>query len=299
VLTALRGLTDLTTGSFDAAQNALLVRGTEAQVGVAEWLVGAANDAGGASTPDYAVPGSADVVKAIPLTHLARQSRFELANVIRGLAEVRQIAVLHERNAVVVRGNPDQLEFAAFLASALDRPSGAALDGTVAQYDYKAETDNSRTSRGGPAVRVYYLGPELSQRGLMELVNAVRGTADITYIFAVSSPRAIALRSTSSRVDLADWLIRQYGAAATSGGASADYQFQDHQSRPVVVRIIRLQPSVTPQALTKMIDAVRAKQFMPYMFPSEVPPTMTVRGTAPEVDQAERLIREFEAVPGN
>jgi hypothetical protein len=62
------------------------------------------------------------------------------------------------------------------------------------------------------------------------------------------------------------------------------------------VRVIHLAHSYTAQELSEMVKEVRSLQSMPYIYPMLTPPTVVTRGTAGEVDVAERLIHERDVL---
>ena len=106
------------------APKALALRGTPAQVELADWLVSALDPARGSVTGEYRMPGTDDdVVGLLYLPHTATVQDFQKAATrIREAAQIRRIFTYNTPRAVALRGTAQQIAQAARLVQELDKP---------------------------------------------------------------------------------------------------------------------------------------------------------------------------------
>ncbi len=103
---------------------ALALRGSQTQVELADWLVGALDPAKGLITGEYRVPGTDDdVVGVLYLPHTATVQDFQKAATrIREAAQIRRIFTYNTPRALALRGTAQQIAQAARLVQELDKP---------------------------------------------------------------------------------------------------------------------------------------------------------------------------------
>lgn len=110
------------------APRAFVVRGTAAQIGLAEWLLKQLDPATASSTHEYRMPGGTpgiddDVVGVLYLTHTGNERSFQKAAIaIRAATQIQRVFTCNAPRAVALRGTADQISRAERLATQLDKP---------------------------------------------------------------------------------------------------------------------------------------------------------------------------------
>lgn len=102
---------------------AFVVRGTAAQIGLAEWLLKQL-DPESAPSGDYRMPGTNDdVVRVLRLPNTASVQDFQkAATQIREATQIKRIFTYNRPRAFAVRGTADQIAMAERLTRQLDKP---------------------------------------------------------------------------------------------------------------------------------------------------------------------------------
>ena len=105
-------------------RKALVIRGTDAQIGLAEWLVKELEPKSEPSNTEYTMPGgNDDVVRVLYLTHTGSVQNFQKATVqIREATKIQRVFTDNPLKAAAVRGTADQISMADRLAQQLDKP---------------------------------------------------------------------------------------------------------------------------------------------------------------------------------
>jgi len=110
------------------APKALVIRGTAAQVGLAEWLVKELEPKASPSSAEYRVvpgdqPHDENVVRVLYLTHAGSVQDFQkTATQIRSATNITRMFTYNTGRALAVRGTADQIALAERLAIDLDHP---------------------------------------------------------------------------------------------------------------------------------------------------------------------------------
>lgn len=101
---------------------AYVVRGTAAQIGLAEWLLKRLDPATPLSSGEYRMPGTNDdVVQVLHLTNTPNVQDFQKAAVaIREATQIKAVFTYNAPRAVALRGTADQIVLAEKLANDLD-----------------------------------------------------------------------------------------------------------------------------------------------------------------------------------
>ena len=178
-----------------SGNNAAVVRGTAADIAMAEWIFSELNQP---ANPIYHAPNSGDDFTRVFYISKARTpiQVQELATVARSIGEIERMFVYSPTNAMVVRGKASEIALAEWLFAALDGPTkrpGA---------DHKMPATNE-------AVRIMYLTPEESIQRLQEVATSIRKTAQIRRLFTYSELRAIVTRGTPEQLANAERLIAE------------------------------------------------------------------------------------------
>jgi hypothetical protein len=281
--------------SFDSARNAVVLQGPAPQVTLAECVFRQLQIPGTAECP---VPDRDWTVRVYTLSHTPeRQAVQELLNLLHGLADVQIIHPLEGRLVLAVSAG--QAELVGFLVDALDRPvvdQPASGKQPARAYEYRLAQIDPIIARGGVAVRVFYPAHAGTLQELSDLVMLVRATGDVQRIYPNSAQRAVVMRGTAAQADLAAWLLDAVGEPRDAQNqSSAVYRYPDSFTGRDQVRVVPLAHTNTRQQADQLVNYVRARQQMPYLMVRLAPATATVRGTAAEVEIAERLIRESDA----
>jgi hypothetical protein len=101
---------------------AFVVRGTAAQIGLAEWLLKELEPSPTPSTREYRMPNSNDdVVRVLHLGNTQNVQDFQNAAIaIRNTTQIQRVFTYNSPRAVALRGTADQIALAARLAKDLD-----------------------------------------------------------------------------------------------------------------------------------------------------------------------------------
>jgi len=120
--TLVRTISDIRRVFTYNGRNALMVRGTDAQIGLAEWLVKELVPDPPSSTHQYEMAGNDDVVRVLRLPHTATVQDFQkAATAIREATQIKRIFTYNTRRAMALRGTADQIAMAEKLATDLDK----------------------------------------------------------------------------------------------------------------------------------------------------------------------------------
>src|SRR5262245_51567036 len=132
LVNTIRAITAMQQVSLVMESKALAVRGTAAQVSVAEWLFRTLDQKPGASSPskgEFAMPGAADDLARVFYIPSAGnpQNLQEIVNAVRSVMEVQRVATCTQPMAIAMRGTSAQIVATEWLIRALDRPSDSRL----------------------------------------------------------------------------------------------------------------------------------------------------------------------------
>jgi hypothetical protein len=124
IATVVRTISDFKRAFTYNELKAYVVRGSAAQIGLAEWLVTQLQPAAASSASEYRMPGSNDdVVSVFYLPHTASPPAFQdAATQIRTAAKIMKIFTYEGPRAITIRGTADQIALAERMAQQLDKP---------------------------------------------------------------------------------------------------------------------------------------------------------------------------------
>ena len=226
----------------------------------------------------FACSAFAQTGKVIYLTHVETpQDLQEVTNVVRSIAEIRDVTPDQTKMSITVHGTADQNALAQWLCGEMDRaapqPAGTQQY-TVPHSDV-------------PAVQVFFLAQMNTPQFLQEAVNAVRSVADIQRFFPYNARHAIVARGTAEQVALAAWLVQLLDQP--SGQPVNEYRVTG--DRNPIVSLVYLAENQPPQSVQEMVSAVRTETQMQRIFGSTVCHAVAMRGTADQVSRAGELIK--------
>jgi len=125
IATLIRTMTDIRRVFTYNGRNAMTVRGSDAQIALAEWLVKEiVPEPPSSSTHQYEMAGNDDLVRVLRLPHTATVQDFQkAATEIRQATKIQKVFTYNRLRTAAFRGTADQIALAEKLAMDLDRPS--------------------------------------------------------------------------------------------------------------------------------------------------------------------------------
>ena len=203
IATVLRVTGDIQQVSVDDVNRTVAVEGTAGKVALADWLVHQMDlpvDGQFPGVHQYWTAADGDpVVRVFYLNHVSTPQQLqEIVTTVRSLADVRRMFVYTALNAVALRGTDRQMLLSAWLFDQLNQPANVAAP---SPHDYQLPGDD--------VARVFELTYPQTRQQLQEIVTLIRSVGDIQKLFVCNARRAIALRATAERVELAAWLVRE------------------------------------------------------------------------------------------
>jgi hypothetical protein len=290
--------------SVDISAGTMTVRGTAAQLGLAQWLFTELDQASGAAARgmrQYEVAGdSVAYVRAFFLAHTSSPRDIqETVNALRSIGEIQRIAAYTSNSVIVVRGSYDQAELASWLVPLLDRPGGVQPAAAPLEYHY-----NDSSHYPATAVRVLRLAHATTPQAMQEVVNAVRSIAEVQRVIVNSTIATMTIRSTPVQAALTAWIVQQVDQPAASRSAPAVAEYPPGLSGLLppparaasdeTVKIAALAHTRTAEALQGLVNRIRSTVQMSRIVYATDARSLVLRGTAAQMAAAERLIQEAD-----
>ncbi len=308
ITVVIRSTTDIREASIDPAKRTLALRGTAAQIALAEWLFNEldkpanrqphAPQGRNSATHDYRMPGGGDdVVRVFYLTHTETvQDLTEIATLVRSMVDIRRVFAYTVPRAVTMRGTPAQIAMAEWLVNELDKPGNRQ---PLPQQLQTPGTLEYRSPSGSDDVaRVFYLTNAETVQELQELTTLIRALTDVRRVFRYAGPRAVTMRATASEIAMAEWLVNELDKPtnrqplAQQNPALATHEYRTPGSSDDVVRVLYLTPGETAQDLQETVILIRRMAEVRRIFTYTAPRAVVLRGTAHQIALAERLFKE-------
>lgn len=209
----------------------------------------------------------------------------EIATILRTVADIPALKVDSEHPGLDPQGSPAYLDAAEWLVHQLDKPAGWQPS------DEEKANPSTREYRLPPAepasvLRIFYLPETTTDRGMQETQTILRSVLDVQKIFTYSPLHLLAYRGTASELDAVEWLLPALEVRA----ASAPYTLPDGKPSDVL-RVFPLPQDASPPQIQQILRELRTKPIgVVKVFPRTAPPAIAVRGTAAQIEQAERVI---------
>jgi type II secretory pathway component GspD/PulD (secretin) len=146
------------------------------------------------------------------------------------------------------------------------------------------------------ADRVLHFTHDESDLQLHEIATDLRGIADIQEVSVDTAQSTVALHGTAAQINLAEWLVAQWGTTAQQSQNSAAQEYK--LSSDDVIRVFHVSNAPTPRSLQEIAVDVRFIAEIPRIFIYNEPSILTVRGTASEVAVAGWVLSQLD-VPAN
>jgi len=215
------------------------------------------------------------------LTHTATVQQFlEAATTIRTITGIQQITTDNDQKSVMVRATAGQIAMAEWLFNELDTP---AVQPSV-PHEYRAPNSSD------DVVRVFYVTTAATIQDFQELATAVRTITNITRVFTYNAPKALVVRDTADRIQMAEWLVKELEQPASP----SLHEYRVPGGNDDVVRVMFLANTGSVQAFQKAATEIRGATNITRVFTYNSPRALTVRGTAAQMDMAERMAAQLD-----
>jgi hypothetical protein len=207
IVNAVRTIPQITKVFPYSAQNAVVMRGTDSQAAMGEWLFHQMDVPAGMqpvqnpAAHQYVSPDAAnDEAQVLFLSHpWSPQSMQQIVNTVRVIPQLTKVFPCTATGAVSVRGPTATVALAVWLFSQLDRtPQASSL--SPLEFQMPGGADD--------VTQVFYLTPATTAQSLQSIVTAVRGTVT-QHVFPDDMFNAVTLRGTAAQIAAADSLIKQ------------------------------------------------------------------------------------------
>jgi hypothetical protein len=208
----------------------------------------------------------------------------ETFNVLRALANISDASLDRNARTITLRATPDLLDSADWIFHEMERPAQPSVPNSEMH-------ELQPTGLAGDVLCVYFLSQVTDLRGIQEIVNAVRSTANIQRIFPVSRLHAIAMRGAPEDVTLAKWELQELDKAAPATSlAIRSYP----AATDFAARIYFLGNTRSPEALQEIVNATRSVADVQRFFPINQSSAIVLRGSPAQAQVADWLIAQLD-----
>ncbi|HUA58029.1 MAG TPA: hypothetical protein VML19_04700 [Verrucomicrobiae bacterium] len=203
-----------------SSMKALLVRSVPERVETAEWMIRQLDQPAqpgkmaigqfrltGAEQADPRV-NRTTAIRVFWLTNPSAQWIVDWQNILRTGCDIQRVFPLNSRHAVLLRGEPERVVLAEWLAQQLDQKP--QTNRKTASYEYldPVFSSNSRS------VRVLFLDPLLSVAALNDLQGRIRREAQMQRILPMYDANALVVEGRPEQVAAAEKIVRDAEEAA-------------------------------------------------------------------------------------
>lgn len=287
--------------SVDAAEKALTLRGTAAQVALAEWLFTGLDKSSSEQAlqsqhwakHEYRATDSADdIVRVFYLAYpdIPRGVQ-EIATAVSATADRLRLFTYSDLRAVVMRGTSAQADLAEFLLAQMDR-HGIELNPSQ-RLQSSASPEFRSDDFPENLVRVFY-EPNTTVLEFQEEYTLIRVMAHFRRCFAYNGARAIAARGTEGQLALAEWLFTELDKASIPEARkdSSAHEYRLSPTSEELLRVFYLAHTDTRQRFNEIAAQVQSKTKNPEVSPFAPRGAIVVRGTAGQIELAARTIQD-------
>ena len=184
---------------------------------------------------------------------------------------------------LTLSGPADRLAMTEWVFKEIDKPLDDPAVGVTNQY---------RFSDAGESVRVFRAVHVQSPRDLQEIINAMRALTEIVRIMPYNSRRAIVVRGSIDRVEVAQWLFQTLDRPP--GGKTDAILGEPPALNDEAVRVFFLAHTQSAESLQQIVNSVRATTRLTRIMPINLTRAITLRGTQAQVALAQQLIQELD-----
>jgi len=224
----------------------------------------------------------------------APQSRQEILNMIRAIAEIQNATVDNSAGILAVSGTSGQIAMAEWLFYNMDRPANAAPpDPGALQFTVAGATND--------VARIFYLTNTPTPQAVQEAINAIRAVTEIQRVVAYNASKAIARRGTVEQMAAIQWLIPLVDRPA--GQPSSTHEFAMAGIAPRlgttsnIMRVFYLQHTETPQAMQEIVNLIRSLGEVQRVVAFNGPKALILRGSADQSALVDWLVQQLDKPP--
>jgi hypothetical protein len=235
-------------------------------------------------------PAGQSVSQVFQFTYtLGPQQLTEIANAIRGVAEVAQASLNTAAKTLTVDGAPGQMAVAAWLFSALDQPAPS----NQAMQEYRP------AGSVNDVIRIYYVTHIQGPQSFQEIVNAVRVIPEIPKVFPYFGQGALVVRTTDSQAAMTAWLFHQLDVAAGVQPVQSPtaHQYVSPDATNDQVQVLFLTHPMSPQSLQQIVNTIRVIPQLAKVFPCTASGAVSVRGPTATIALAAWLFSQLDQAP--
>jgi len=251
----------------------IAVRGAAAQLDQAERVI----VAGGVPV----APGSERTVTL--LNAPPANAMKELVTIVRTVVDARNATISPDPASLILQGTPAELDASGWVIHQLDKPAGWQPSEQERKNPATREFRLSAPSeRSGSVIRIFYLS-DPSASNMREELNILGIVLGVSKVFQYTPLHAVIYRDAEVDSGDVEWLLQ----ALEAGTTSAPHTLAGRPSG--MLRVFALPANTTAKELGDLVAEARMQTSR-----RTLPPTLAVRGTAAQLDQAEKLILSRE-----
>lgn len=239
----------------------------------------------------------------VTLTNIpTAQTIKDMTGMVKSIADVMDVSFDEAHSAFALRAPENQLDLAAWLLHAADKPAGwqpAAQDsGSAADREYQLQPGGDRIEDREPITRIYYL-QNSSPRDALEIQTVIRVVGEIRRLTGCDPLHMIVLRGTAAEVDLGDWMIQKLDLPASANASvlqSGNPEANTFKlpARPDgvedSVRVFYLDPKTSAADIHNLTGKIRQTTNTLSVFSKTSPPTIVVRGSSVPLAQTQQIL---------
>lgn len=224
--------------------------------------------------------------KTFYLAHTDTHGLQQMANLVRGTGDIRDVSVDEAKAAIAVHGTAEQVSIAGWLIGELDQVPAVAASSATHVYP--------GAIGGGQLIHLYFLTGPQTPSDLQEITNSVRSLADVQRIFPYPALRSIAARGTPDQFALTDWMIGLLDGPAKPGTQGSRPYVEPANGRNDVAQIYFLANTQTPQGVQEIINSTRSLTDLQRVFPYNQTRALAMRGSADQIAFADWLFERLD-----
>ena len=237
----------------------------------------------------FACSALAQTGKVIYLTHVETpQDLQEVTNVLRSIAEIRDVTPDPAKMSITVHGTADQNALAQWLCGEMDR--AAPQPAGTQQYT----VPNSDI----PIVQVFFMVQMNTPQFLQEAVNAVRSVADIQRFFPYNRLHAVIARGSSEQAAVAGWLLSELDTPAqqiqTPVMHSRTVTLPYSERSGSVVQTFFLSHIDNPYGMQEIVNLTRSIAEIQRLFPHNQRNVLVMRASPDQVALADWMLTALD-----
>jgi hypothetical protein len=204
----------------------------------------------------------------------------EIGTILRTVAGIEQVHLDEAKSDITVIGTDAEREAAAWIVKQLDTTSPRP-----AEYTYPG---------GSETIRILYLTNTPSQRGLNEVITALRVVSNVQRIFTYSPGHEIVLRSNIEKAALAVWTAQQLDVSPDDESRLRAHDYAIPGEPGQAAKVIYLTHPGQPADLNELVTILRTVADIQAIFTRSEPQGMAFRGSLSNVQLATLIVEQLD-----